>query len=180
MWPEGEAISGEKIWGLRWSQLTAAAFLSRSALFIAQNTQLGTIDRSKWEREKEGITATSIFLYCWSCGLCPAQCSLGHTYTHMYTHFDNISSADSLGLHQMPCHAGIDFCSWQHEKRENFMMSISPRFYPTSAILCGNCARCLHRLLAKRVATVCWRHACLLYFWHWQMVCLSWLFAQLV
>lgn len=90
--------------------------------------------------------------------------------TRTRSHFDNISWARALHLYQRPHHAGIDFCSWQHEKRENFMMSVSLWFYLAPALLWGECACCVCRLFpAQGVATVCWWDTCLVYSGDWQM-----------
>lgn len=137
------------------TQLTAALFTG-SALFIARIIQQGTRERGR-EREKGGgIMAALILWILWAllCKMWP------HTHIHSHTHFDNVSWAHSL--YQRPHHAGINFCSWLHEKRENFMMFISLWLYLTPVLLWGKCARCVWRLFrAPGVASVCWWDVCL-------------------
>lgn len=140
---------------------------------MAKTKQEGSRDGQKQERGKQRIIAILIFHHCGFCAFCSAKCGFANTHTlstRTHSHFDNISCARALHLYQRPHHAGIDFCSWQHENRENFMMSVSLWFYLAPALLWGECACCVCRLFpAQGVATVCWWDTCLVYSGDWQM-----------
>lgn len=103
-------------------------------------------------RENGGLFYCGLFLWALPCK------KWLHTYTHTHTTWVGLT----LCIFQRPHHAGIDFCSWQHEKRENFMF-ISLWFYCTPVLLWGKCACCAwHLFTAQGAATVCWWDVCLL------------------
>lgn len=105
-----------------------AALSTCSALFIAHVIQQEETE-NLWG--KRGIMAVFSLLYGGFIGLYLAK--WGYTHSHMHTK----SRQGSLSLCiKNPPHTGIDFCSWHHEKRENFMF-ISLWFYFYSGFVVG-------------------------------------------
>lgn len=87
---------------------------------MTKTKQEGSRDGQKQERGNQRIIAILIFHHCGFCAFCSAKCGFANTHTlstRTHSHFDNISWARALHLYQRPHHAGIDFCSWQHEKK---------------------------------------------------------------